>query len=453
MGGPRLRAFISSMWASLGPGADASKRLQGWADALGVDLSKHDEEQWAQASRDAIGRRRMLLVVDDAWDLDTARKLRCDGPNCAVILTTRDKQVAVAFAEAENARNVPVLSEEDAYVLIEHLAPAACRADPEAARAVTSSVGGLPLAVELLGGYLGGARSSQFDLFADISQDALSEMADPAQRLRLTKERLGSLDGELTLEATIALSLEQLPDDQVAAFHALGAFAPKPETFSREAAERVAAASGRTLNVLATRNLLGVDAMRLVMHQTIADVARKRTDPEAVARHRDFYLGMLDQDPDAWERILPDYGQIEWAWNRSTDQETVIELARAVQPFQERRGLWSHELRWSGRALPLAEAAGREDDVVVLLNGVGLAYAGLNKPRDALNALQRSLQLTRHTGDRTEVANALNNLGTVHDDLGAYAAALGCFEEALELHEKEGNRLDSAITLSNIGTA
>jgi hypothetical protein len=42
--------------------------------------------------------KRMLLVVDDAWDVRAALSFKVGGPNCAHLVTTRIPEVAIRFA-------------------------------------------------------------------------------------------------------------------------------------------------------------------------------------------------------------------------------------------------------------------------------------------------------------------------------------------------------------------
>ena len=78
-------------------------------------------------------------------------------------------------------------------------------------------------------------------------------------RRRLYFVRLGGRGSAVTLAETIALSLDGLPDLTRDAFYALGAFAPKPATFGRAAAEAVAETDGTTLAQLVKVNLLELE--------------------------------------------------------------------------------------------------------------------------------------------------------------------------------------------------
>jgi hypothetical protein len=67
--------------------------LGAWAAAVGVpaeEIARHiNTAQRAHVIHAAIGLRRMLLVIDDAWQLDEALAFKVGGPNCVHLLTTR----------------------------------------------------------------------------------------------------------------------------------------------------------------------------------------------------------------------------------------------------------------------------------------------------------------------------------------------------------------------------
>ena len=442
------------LWAGLGPQPDVMHALATWAEDFGHDLSELTTEAGrSQAMRDTIGQRRMLLVIDDAWQLEAAKWLRCGGPNCCHLLTTRDKALARAFAGRSGVEAVPVLKEDRAYELLEVQAPEACAADPATARELARAVGGLPLALELLGGYLAAPEHSTF---SDLSEVALAELADPQKRIELAQKRLGAhSDREVTLKETIALSLEGLPEEGQQAFYALGAFAPKPEHFDRPAAEAVSGTNPRTLALLAARNLVEIDTdtKRFALHQTLADVARTKMDPESVSRHRDHYLALVNEDPKDWRRIEAIYGQIKHAWTgvSKTGGEKLLDMIWALHVFQERRGLWREYLAWAERGLRLAEEKGWREEFGRLLVHFGFAYNALGQREQALDYYERALPITEEVGDRAGEATTLNNIGLVYDNLGQREKALDYYERALPIQEEVGDRYGEATTLNNIG--
>ena len=208
--------------------------------------------------------------------------MRCVGPNGVHLLTTRNQEIARDFAGQQGTQDVPVLDDPDAFDMLKSLAPEACDGDPEAAPKLVEAVGGLPLALELLGRYLAAPERSYF---ADLSAEAFAEMADPNRRLELAQRRLGAITSEdRTLSETISLSLEDLQAGAVSGFYALGAFASKPETFDPDAAVAVADVDSRTLALLISRSLLEKDGERLTLHQTLADFARQPSQESGIEK-------------------------------------------------------------------------------------------------------------------------------------------------------------------------
>ncbi|NJM41086.1 MAG: hypothetical protein HC853_10060 [Anaerolineae bacterium] len=136
------------LWVGLGREPDTLALLGTWLNALveAPDPTTHIREA-ARLVQAAIGTRRMLLVMDDAWASEPALAFKLGGPNCAHLLTTRLPAVAIDFAGAHAIK----LSELDAHAsaqLLHHHAPSL---PPDALRQLTKAAGGLPLALTLMG--------------------------------------------------------------------------------------------------------------------------------------------------------------------------------------------------------------------------------------------------------------------------------------------------------------
>ena len=147
--GIRRRFKDGVLWASLGLNADVASALMKWATALEkAKILNEDVSQVpglaerAEVLRNAIGQLRMLLVIDDVWDIEVANTLRCGGPNCCHLVTTRDKGIARKFAGSAYEDSLPALDEIQALQLLRKLAPEACDFDQEGATALAQAVGG-----------------------------------------------------------------------------------------------------------------------------------------------------------------------------------------------------------------------------------------------------------------------------------------------------------------------
>src|SRR5581483_8262002 len=149
------------LWAGLGPTPDMFAILNHWGTLLGLSTLQAAKlktaEDWSKALHALIGQRRLLLVIDDAWRIEAALAFKVGGPHCAYVLTTRFPGIAQLFtSEAGEAVVLHELSTEDGLTLLARLAPEVVRSEPEGARALVEAVGGLPLALTLMGRYLRG---------------------------------------------------------------------------------------------------------------------------------------------------------------------------------------------------------------------------------------------------------------------------------------------------------
>src|SRR5262249_17923759 len=100
-----------------------------------------------------IGSRTMLLIVDDAWRPEDIIPFKVGGPNCAHLVTTRFPPIASQVA-ASKAMALSELDSQQGLSLLQHLAPQVVTKEKERAQTLVKLVGGLPLALTLIGNYL-----------------------------------------------------------------------------------------------------------------------------------------------------------------------------------------------------------------------------------------------------------------------------------------------------------
>ena len=466
----QARAHFSGgvLWAGLGQNPAVDNILNQWADALGVRLSgvveTADRARRLQAAIEAAAAKRgpLLLVIDDAWSLEAAQTLNLACENCAVLLTTRDEVIAKRFASQPPAR-VEELPEDEAVRLLRNVGQVVNLSDADLAR-LARAVGGLPLALMLVGGYL-----LDHVTFAAEARAAMTALQQTETWLGLVALRANR---RLSLQDVIALSLDALPDDARAAFAGLAAFAPKPADFTEEAALAVTSAEVGVLGKLAKRNLLEkVTPERATLHPTLAAVAERRAGKrlsDLRTSHAQYYLAFVNQDRKAWRRIEPELEQIRFAWKyiqtfevlRSTPERSevgetsrvsVLDYVWAMCAFLSIRGLWREEIDWIERGLESARARGQRQDEGALLNNIGMVYAALGERRRALEIFEQALPMHREVGNRAMEATTLNNIGLVYHALGERRRALDTYEQALSIRREVGDRAGEATTLNNIG--
>src|SRR5205085_2407592 len=163
----------------------------------------------------AIGERMMLLVIDDAWKLDEALLFKVGGPNCAHLITTRFRDIA-AHVAVGGATEVQELSTDESMTLLRLLAPGVVEREVQKAQTLVQAVGGLPLALTLMGNYL---RKQAYSGQARRVHAALKRLSDAGERLQLSEphgpvESHPSLstDTSLSLQSVIAVTDQQLSE-------------------------------------------------------------------------------------------------------------------------------------------------------------------------------------------------------------------------------------------------
>ncbi len=202
---PELRAHYPDglLWAALGPQLNLLALLSRWGQLLGIGDDEaarlSTSEAWGRTLRATIGARRLLFVLDDAWSLEQALACQVGGPQCAYVLTTRLPQLAQSFALTET-HTVETLDEQASLELLGQLAPWALEQSPEQLRALAQALGGLPLALSLVGHAL---RQQTHDRQPRRLQAVLARLQDRLARLQLAQpQRPGPRSLEMVLKSS-----------------------------------------------------------------------------------------------------------------------------------------------------------------------------------------------------------------------------------------------------------
>ena len=238
-----VKAFPDGiLWISLGPDAAPTllSKLSEWGRALGSSaLSEaRDVQEAHNFLASLLHDRRMLLLIDDAWQVEQARPFMAGGARCATLVTTRQSEIASGLsATPEQIYFLPVLSDEKALELLEKLTPSIVKTYPAEALALVQALEGLPLAIQVAGRLLQAEISRGFgvrDLIKGIQDGAVLLQAKvPADRVDLVRETTP------TVAALLLTSLDKLDDFTRDCYGYLGVFAPKPATFDLAAMQFV----------------------------------------------------------------------------------------------------------------------------------------------------------------------------------------------------------------------
>ena len=296
------------LWAGLGSHPNVLSLLMRWGSLLGIRAgdveNPHNQESWWRAMHTTIGLRQMLLIIDDAWSSEDALALKVGGSNCTHLVTTRSPQVAFAFAQQEMVV-VPELKETDGLALLARFVPQFIEQDEGTARELVRRVGGLPLAVKLMGYYLAlqmlsgqprrlrGAIAALQNAQHRLEISIPSRWQDPSPSL--------PMGTPLSLQAVIAVSDQHLSRQAHNMLCALSIFPPKPSSFSEEAALTISQEPVETLDELWDIGLLEASGPgRYMLHQTIVDYARSQCNNlqvgQRLIQYTVHYLQMHEQD-------------------------------------------------------------------------------------------------------------------------------------------------------------
>ncbi len=450
------------LWAGLGPQPNVAAHFSHWGKLLGVTseemMPSHEYSVWARTLRAAIGQRRFLFVIDDAWQSEIALAFKVGGPQCAYLLTTRFPQLALLFAH-ENVTRVPELTTSDGITLLTHYAPEMNEIEPETTQLV-QAVGGLPLALALMGKYL---HMQGYEGQTRRRRAAITRLRNVETRLRLAVpqaplEQSSSLPVEtpLSLQSLITVSVQLLPENVQRAFFAFSVFPAKPNSFSEEAALAICEEASEALDLLSDTGLLENNgAGRYTFHQTILDYARTSlreniSETRMVAYYVE-YIGQHGQDDEALERENENILTALEIAQRQGMQNELVQGVLAFIPSLQRRGLYALAYMY----LQYAYETAREQNNLLALTSVLLQQGEVavwqGEHIQAGDYLHEALALARQLANTERISAVLSALGFVTMQRGDEAQAEIYLQESLALARQLKHRELCSEILRRLG--
>jgi tetratricopeptide (TPR) repeat protein len=466
----------------------AAEAIRGFIDTFGVPPDRIPAGADAQERlyRSLLAGKRMLVMLDNARDVDQIRPVLPGPGGCLTLITSRRR---LADLEEAVPLTLETLSSDQAAKLFTGLAPASS-AEPEAVGSLVRRCGCLPLAIRLLAGRL---RHHPSWTVADLVA-ALEESEDELEEFHA---------GSVSAAAAFDLSYRDLPADQQRLFRSLGRH-PGPDIDARAAAAMVGtglAPARRTLDALYDNHLVEETARgRYAMHDLLRTYARALAaddpdgDPEGpIGRLLDYYLhaaraagrhlsprgdaaapdgdrtGLVPAFPTrdralAWMRAerLNLQACVEQAAATGRHAEAIA-IAEAMSAFLYDEGYWDQARSIYQTAAAAGKAAGDQPGLTAVLTSLGagqamaLNYRGsvqyvIGDYRAATDTLSQARQLFRGLGDRAGHAEVLLRLAAVQLDTGDYQAAAATLAEALPIYRELGDGPGQAATLAHLGT-
>ncbi|MGI9059581.1 MAG: tetratricopeptide repeat protein, partial [Ktedonobacteraceae bacterium] len=475
---PAIRAHFRDgvLWAGLGPHPNIPSHLSRWGTLLGISATElatmtamasvttpASTEAWAKALHAAIGSRSLLVVIDDAWLLEEALACQIGGPNCAHLVTTRFPTIA-AHVTIDGATVIQELGKNESMTLLRLLAPGVIDREEQKAADLVQAVGGLPLALTLMGNYL---RKQGYSGQPRRILTALQRLSHAEERLQLTEAHAPvashpslSPDISLSLQSVIAVTDQQLTAQPRAALYALSVFPPKPDSFSEEAALAVADCTLATLDLLSDTGLLeSSGAGRYTLHQTIADYARlhlkDQQEQSAYDRLIRYALDYIEAHKKDYELLALENTVILAALEAAHKSGRSAEVVRGVNafaPFLLVRGLYTLAEQHLQRALQAAQALQDNYGIAGIQLYLGEIAQKQGDYSKAEKYFQEGLTLARQIKDAERISALLNDLGWVHWKQGNYTQAETSLQEGLRLARQRDDRERISSLLQVLGS-
>jgi tetratricopeptide (TPR) repeat protein len=439
-----------TLWVSLGPAPSIDSALRAWAAQLGEDFSIYETRALkASALSSLLSGKRLLLVIDDVWQLESARYFIPTGCGCRVLITTRNREIA-RLLRGKDGVPLKTLDSDASFHLISALAPMAAANDETACRQIANSLGGHPLALTLTANLMAAEWAAHSSIEATV------------ERIRASAEQFGEI------KAALQLSYEYLPEQARKASRILSIFGSQPLTFSLAAFESVFdmeyAKSIETLSILVDRAFVEAKGGRYEVHPLVGTflqelgVNRPEERKLAVEACANFYIGLAKSTSvEQWLRLEAELDQIQRAFaavQESKDNAKILAFWDAVDDFFKRRGLWVERRQWTEvalRAALLIDDKRSEARARLILSTIDVYQA---RWQDANNNARLSQDLFVAIGDQVGASRALVRMGFIFERQGMWNEALRYYEQGRDVLETLGsseNKQSLAEVLLRIG--
>ncbi|MGH3774443.1 MAG: ATP-binding protein [Pseudonocardiaceae bacterium] len=468
-----------------GSPVEPAAAIQGFLDAFAVPVDRIPVSPEAQAAlyRSLLAERRMLVVLDNARDVDQVRPLLPGSRTCFVVVTSRSQLSGLVATEGAHLQTLDLFTVSVARELLtRHLGAERIAGEAEVVDELIKLCARLPLALAIVG-----ARASErpgFPLEVLLAQ------------LRDTRGRLDALDGgdlATDVRAVFSWSYHYLSAGAARMFRLMGVH-PGPDISVPAAASLVGIPlrqARKALDELTHARMITEHApSRFAFHDLLrayaTDLAHTiEGDAERrAAMHRvlDHYLHsahtaalLLHSTRDPLTLAPPQPGVIPedlaegiqaLIWFEAEHPVMLAAIGHAADTgfetyawqipwtlatFFDRRGHWHDWASTQHIALAAAERMDHQDGQARAHRLLGRAYIRLGSSEKAEIHLRRALDLYQQLGNRVGLAHAHYDLASVFGQQGRADEALGQVQEALGLYEATNHEVGQARALNAIG--
>jgi predicted ATPase/DNA-binding SARP family transcriptional activator/DNA-binding CsgD family transcriptional regulator len=475
-----IGAYPDGVWmVELAPLSEPGLVAQEVAGVL--EIAEHPGEPLAHTLVDSLGKKEMLIVLDNCEHLidatvGLAERLLRSCPGLRVLATSREplgiagevvwQLDPLSLPDTYRWASVDGLMRYEAVRLFVDRARLRLpdfeltRENAGAVARVCRKLDGIPLAIELATARMGALAVEQVAQRLETSLDVLKG----ASRTAAARQR--------TLRATLDWSHDLLSEAERALFRRLSVFAGG---WTLEAAEAICSGDGTEqeevldlLGALVDKSLVVAGAtadgtLRYRMLEPVRQYSRELLEQgeqagEVRGRHGAFFLSLAEEaEPelagstqDVWvERLEAEHDNMREALSRFLERgedEPALRLGAALWRFWFLRGYLSEGIKWLEQVLAEGEPSASQARVKAL-EGMGWTFQYRGDQERAKATYEEMLELSRELGDKGNTATALNSLGTVAAQQGDNERARTLLRENLEVIEELEAEGDPAAPL------
>jgi DNA-binding SARP family transcriptional activator/Tfp pilus assembly protein PilF len=434
--------------------------------------------------RSMLDGKRLLIVLDNAADVDQIRPLVPATTTSALVVTSRTSLPSLATYHAVLGLGLDVPSDEEALALLRAVAGRdRVNEEIDEALRIVAWCGRMPLALRIAAAKLAGEPRASLKILAE--ELAFGDRLDAL-----------SVDGDTRSVRTVfASAYRALSPDAARMFRLLGVF--PGVSFDAHLAAALAdlplAVADRALAELLRAYLVAeADSGRFRLHDLIQLYAGEcaRRDEETLSRADaadrliDWYLGvadvasrLLDRGRDPLELTLRHpLGEVPFRLDHPStlafldaERENLLPVVRFAVEHGRHTGAWqvtylltgyfNSRGRWADRleicrlGLAAAQRVGDPAAECLMRSGLGVALVMTRRFDEALDCLYPALELARRTGNHKREGHISNNIATAYARQRRFDEAVEAYLVALAVHQANDDALGITVACNNIGTA
>jgi DNA-binding SARP family transcriptional activator/energy-coupling factor transporter ATP-binding protein EcfA2 len=438
-----LRANFNDgvLWANALTSAPQDTLLA-WGRAYGFDFDGlTDLESRSAAVRSLLADKRALIVIDNVTDAAQVRPLLPGSDSCALLLTTRDLDVAHAL----NAHAVllgELSTERAGQLLVQILGEERVQVEAASAAEICLLLHGLPLALEIVA--------------QRLKSRPRMKLSAMAMRLHNEQHRLGLEISDQAVRTSFMVSWKALDETLRRVFALLALFEGRP--FRMEAVAHIADLD----EVDAEEHLFALTALSLLneerevgyfrQHALLADFAKEQLTQvdEAYKRMWAYYLGFVQDQKENTICLEPEWGNIMSAIaasHRLQNWEEVIAFTDALSKTWLSRGQYRaarQAYAWAQDASKQLQDVERQATNLLRWGEVCLEQSDY---QEAKALLTQGMLLAYELEEGRRIAEAQVHLARIATEQSDYAEAWRLLEESKAIRQELGDAVGVATVL------